>query len=264
MSKACQPKSTDCAYTTRVFANGRWQCPQGYEDTGCNWSNGSELGKLQCRACGPHNPYKLYMTPNPNCPPGFLPCNDPKFNYGDLQVNSKGEYYYKDGWGVDVPDYDWNTEAMNPAGGAITLNMGKFGGTDAHPEVFAKGCCAWGNSVDDPERDKANRRIKVASNILSAVVDVAAAIATPFTDGLSLAGALALHSAFAGASVGSAVSGQMIRARCSGPTELYKKTRRPYIFKAPYKDGNKMKGTPGLWYTAGDGCPLRWLQYVPQ
>ncbi|NBS71591.1 hypothetical protein EBT31_22170, partial [bacterium] len=175
----CTPKSSDCAYTTRINVNGRWQCPPGYEDNGCSWNNGPDLAKLQCKACGANNPYRQYQISNPNCPAGFIPCNRPPFNYGDLKKNDKGEFYYPDGWGVDAPDYDWNQAATNLAGGAITLNVGKFGGTDAHPEVFAKGCCAWGNSTADPERDKANKAIKIATTVVSAAIDVAAALAAP-------------------------------------------------------------------------------------
>lgn len=260
-SKKCKAKKTDCAYTTRVQTNGSWACPVGYEDTNCNWSpDGKEKGKLQCRACGENSPYAAYQIANPNCPSGFIPCNDRRFNYGDLKKNAQGEFYYDAGWGVDASDYDWAGAGANPAGGSITLNQGKFGGTDAHPEVFAKGCCAWGNSVDDPERDKANKTISIATSVVSGVVSAASFALAPFTGGASVAGALALQ----GASAGLGAGGQLIRAKCGGPTERYKKTKRNYMFKGPYKDGNKVRGTAGIWYTANDGCPLKWLQFVPQ
>ena len=259
----CLPKRGDCAYTTRINVDGKWTCPGGYEDTGCNWKDGAEAGKLQCRACGENSPYAAYQQANPNCPPGFVPCNDKRFNYGDLKKNAKGEYYYDEGWGVDAPDYEWDKAGLNPMGGQITLNKGKFGGTDAHPEVFARGCCAWGNSVDDPERDAANKKIKVATTVVTALADAASIIAIPFTGGWSMAGSMALHGATMGASLGSSAAGGLIRAKCGGPTERYKKTKRSYMFKGPYKDGPRVRGTPGIWYTSGDGCPLKWLQYVP-
>jgi hypothetical protein len=179
-----------------------------------------------------------------------------------LKKNARGEYYYDNGWGVDDPNYN-EADMSRPYGGTITLNKGKWGGTDAHPELFAKGCCAWGNSVDDPERDKANKVIKIATMAVSGVVDVAAAVAAPFTGGMSLAGAALLHGATTAVSVGTSVGGSFIRAKCGGPTEVYKKTKRNYMFKGPYKDGFKMRGTPGIWYTASDGCPMKWIQYVP-
>lgn len=259
----CQPKSKECAYTQRMFLDGKWQCPPGYEENWCNWDkDGPENGKLQCRACGTANPNIHYLMPNPNCPAGFVPCNNAPFNFGDLKRKPDGEFYYEPGWGVDAPEFNWNRDGYEPAGGSITLNIGKFGGTDAHPEVFAKGCCAWGNSTDDPERDKANKAIKIASFAVSGAIDVAAAIAAPFTGGLSTAATLALHGATTAASAGAQSAG-FIRAKCGGPTELYKKTGRNYIFKAPYKDGPRVRGYKGLWYTANDGCPLKWLQYVP-
>lgn len=262
-SDKCKEKRGDCAYTQRRLVNGKWKCPAGYEDTNCTWSDGKEKGALQCRACGQYSPYAAYEMSNPNCPAGFQPCNDKKFNYGDLKKNSKGEYYYEPGWGVDDKTYNWAVDGANPVGGDISLNIGKWGGTDAHPEVFAKGCCAWGNSTDDPERDKANKKIKILTSAISGVIDVAAIIAAPFTGGGSLAGSLALHGAASAVSTGVSAGGQAIRATCGGPTERYKATGRNYLFKGPYKDGSKMRGTPGIWYTANDGCPLKWLQYIP-
>jgi len=88
-------------------------------------------------------------------------------------------------------------------------------------------------------------------------------IAAPFTGGLSVAATLALHAATTAASVGAQSAGQAIRAKCGGPTELYKKTGRNYLFKGPYKDGPRNRGAKGIWYTANDGCPLKWLQYMP-
>lgn len=258
----CPAKRKDCAYTRRILYEGKWQCPGGFEDTGCDWSHGKTKGELQCRACGENNPYAQYFITNPNCPPGFQPCNQPPFNYGDLKKNANGEYYYDKGWGVEDTGSD-PAKAADPYGGSVLLNVGKWGGTDAHPEVFAKGCCAWGNSVDDPERDAANKKIKIASFAVSGVIDAAAAVAAMFTGGLSLAGSLALHGATTAASTGVSTGGQLIRAKCGGPTERYKKTKRSYIFKGPYKDGARIRGTPGIWYTSGDGCPLKWLQYVP-
>lgn len=257
-SSTCPSKRKDCAYTTRLNVNGVWGCPLGYEDTGCGWQHGKDRGKLQCRACGPDNPYVAYQETNPNCPDGFRPCNQPPFNYGDLKKNARGEYYYENGWGVDDPNYN-EADMSRPYGGTITLNKGKWGGTDAHPELFAKGCCAWGNSADDPERDKANKAIKIATIAVAGAADVAGVALAPFTGGASMAASLALHGASAGINAG----GGFIRAKCGGPTEIYKKTKRNYIFKGPYKDGFKMRGTPGIWYTANDGCPMKWIQYIP-
>ena len=252
------PKSKECAYTTRINVDGVWGCPVGYEENGCDWSHGPENGKLQCRACGSDNPYIAYQDTNVNCPDGFRPCNLPPFNYGDLKKNAQGEYYYEDGWGVDDPNYN-ESDGLNPYGGTITLNKGKWGGTDAHPELFARGCCAWGNSVDDPERDKANKTIKIATFAASAALEVAAVVAGAFTGGAATVAMFALHGASGG--VGFGTGG--IRAKCGGPTERYKKTKRSYFFKGPYKDGLKMRGYPGIWYSSGDGCPLKWLQYIP-
>ena len=36
-------------YTTRVFRDGVWDCPDGYTDTGKGWEDGAEEGKKQCR-----------------------------------------------------------------------------------------------------------------------------------------------------------------------------------------------------------------------
>ena len=254
--KTCAPKSKECAYTTRIFVDGVWGCPLGYEENGCDWKDGPEKGKLQCRACGPDNPYIAYQETNTNCPAGFKPCNQAPFNYGDLKKNAKGEYYYDKGWGVEDPNYN-ETDGLNPYGGTITLNRGHWGGTDAHPELFAKGCCAWGNSVDDPERDSANKKIKIATFIGSSVLDAAGVVAGFFTGGIATAAMFSLHGASGGLSFSS------IRSKCGGPTEVYKKTKRNYMFKGPYKDGFKMRGTPGIWYTANDGCPMKWLQYIP-
>jgi len=112
----CQPKSKECAYTQRMLIKGKWKCPPGYEENWCSWSDGQELGKLQCRACGTSNPMVHYQIANPNCPPGFIPCNDPKFNFGDLKRKPDGEFYYEPGWGVDVPEYKWDTYGYDPAG----------------------------------------------------------------------------------------------------------------------------------------------------
>lgn len=275
-SKAgCKKKQGDCAYTTRQLIEGQWVCPMGYEDTGCDWKDGAEKGKLQCRACGVNSPYFAYGLANPNCPTGFIPCNDPKFNYGDLKKNSKGEYSYADGWGVDDPGYEWDVFGADYLGGSISLNKGKWGGTDAHPEVFAKGCCAFGNSTDDPQRDKANKSIKIASAIVSGIVDAASIIAIPFTGGLSMTASLALHAASVGVSVGAGQAGSLIKAKCGGPTVKYKegKTKgRNYLYKGPYNDvghgmestKRNMRGSLGLWYQANNGCPLKWLQYQAQ
>lgn len=255
----CMAKRRDCAYTTRIFVDGEWGCPLGFdEDTGCDWSHGPVKGKLQCRACGPNNPYVAYQDTNTNCPAGFRPCNQAPFNYGDLKRNANGEYYYDKGWGVDDPNYN-ETDGLHPYGGTILLNKGKWGGTDAHPELFARGCCAWGNSADDPERDKANKVVKIATFLTSVAADIGGVLAAIPSGGASIAAAMALH----GASAGVGFGGRGIKAKCGGPTELYKKTKRNYIFKAPYKDGMKMRGRQGLWYTANDGCPLKWLQYIP-
>ena len=271
----CLAKREDCAYTTRRKAyGGEWTCPVGYEDTGCNWSDGKEAGKYQCRACGINSPYFAYGITNPNCPAGFIPCNDPKFNYGDLKKNGRGGYEYKAGWGVDDPGFDWEGFGSDVNGGDISLNKGKWGGTDAHPEVFAKGCCAFGNSTDDPQRDKTNKDLKIWTTVASGIIDAAAILAAPFTGGMSIAGSLALHAATTAVSVGVSTGGGMIRAKCGGPTVKYKegKTKgRNYLYKGPYNDvahgregiDLKMRGVPGLWYQANNGCPLKWLQFNP-
>ena len=273
-AKTCGAYKGNCAYTTRQLIDNVWQCPLGYEENHCNWSDGADRGKLQCKACGQNSPYAAYGVANPNCPAGFLPCNDTKFNYGDLLKNEKGEYYYKSGFGVDDPAYD-DVFGSDYLGGSITLNRGKWGGTDAHPEVFAKSCCAYGNSTDDPQRDKANKTIKIATAVVSGVVDIASIIAVPFTGGMSFAGAMALHGATTAVSVGTSQAGQAISAKCGGPTVKFKQgptKGRNYYFKGPYNDvahgkeltERKMRGTPGMWYAASNGCPLKWLQYIGQ
>lgn len=257
VKSTCLAKQKDCAYTSRLNVNGVWGCPVGWEDTTCDWKDGPDKGKLQCRACGPNNPYTAYQVTNPNCPAGYTPCNKAPFNYGDLKKNAQGEYYYDNGWGVDDPNYS-ESDMNRPYGGTILLNKGKFGGTDAHPEVFAKGCCAWGNSADDPERDQANTKIKKGTLGVSIIANIGAAVASVFVGPAALAASIGLTAA----SVGAETAG-MIRAKCGGPTELYKKNKRSYIFKGPYKDGLKMRGSPGIWYTANDGCALKFIQYVP-
>ncbi len=272
---SCLAKRKDCAYTTRHKKyGGEWTCPSGYEDTGCNWTDGKEAGKYQCRACGINTPYHAYGIANPNCPAGFIPCNDPKFNFGDLKKHSNGTYSYKNGWGVDDPGYDWEGFGADANGGTLSLNKGKWGGTDAHPEIFAKGCCAYGNSTDDPQRDKANKTIKVATSVVSGVIDAAAILAAPFSFGLSTTGMFALHAATAAVSLGVGTGGQLVRAKCGGSTKKFQegKTKgRNYFYKGPYNDvrhgyekiDRNMRGVSGIWYNASNGCPLKWLQYSP-
>ena len=36
-------------YTTRTKTDQGWACPDGYDDTGCGWEHGKELGPLQCQ-----------------------------------------------------------------------------------------------------------------------------------------------------------------------------------------------------------------------
>jgi len=259
----CKPRQADCAYTTRQLTEGKWVCPLGYEDTGCGSKDGRQMEKLQCRACGTESPYFAYGIANPNCPAGWIPCNDPAFNHGDLKRKSNGGWAYSPGWGVDDPGYDWEGAGIDYLGGSITLNKGKWGGTDAHPEVFAKGCCQRGNSLDDPERDKANSAIQW---LIKAAATVVGSVAIPFTGGQSLHGTLAVMA-------GESALSSSVSAKCGGPTVKYKegKTKgRDYFFKAPYNDvghgmektQKKMRGSPGLWYSAKDGCPLKWMAYT--
>lgn len=251
----CKPKNKECAYTTRVYENGRWACPNNYEDTGCDWSDGQTLGALQCRACGPNNPYNAYQVTNPNCPEGFKPCNDPAFNWGGAKKGADGEWTYSGG--VTDPQYD-ESSGINPRGGSITLNKGVWGGTEAHPEVFARGCCHWGNSTDDPERDKANATIKKATAGIAWTASIGAFLTTLVGNAAGIAAGLALTAAATGASAAG-----LIRAPCGGPTELYKQTGKNYYYKGPYKDGKKIRGYNGLWYAANNGCPLVFFQFFP-
>ena len=49
--KVCDHKKSQPGweYTVRDLKGGTWECPQGYEENGCDWADGKVAGRLQCR-----------------------------------------------------------------------------------------------------------------------------------------------------------------------------------------------------------------------
>ena len=44
----CNPGTGSLEYTRRVLSGKKWKCPKGWKDTGCMWTDGTELGEKQC------------------------------------------------------------------------------------------------------------------------------------------------------------------------------------------------------------------------
>lgn len=80
----CAPgDTTQFDYVLRQKAGSSWVCPPGYEDTGCSWDDGQDLGSYQCRRprkvpCAPGDQTKFkYMRRQPAgsgwaCPGGYI------------------------------------------------------------------------------------------------------------------------------------------------------------------------------------------------
>ena len=52
LAKPCEHKTPDAGYKYKrriKRANGKWQCPSGYSENYCTWSDGAVAGELQCR-----------------------------------------------------------------------------------------------------------------------------------------------------------------------------------------------------------------------
>lgn len=52
LAKPCDHKTPDPAYKYKrriKRATGKWQCPLGYSENYCTWSDGAVAGELQCR-----------------------------------------------------------------------------------------------------------------------------------------------------------------------------------------------------------------------
>jgi len=46
----CDPGDVeDYEYEKRVKKDDEWVCEEGWEDTGCGWDDGEDLGEKQCR-----------------------------------------------------------------------------------------------------------------------------------------------------------------------------------------------------------------------
>ena len=70
-------------YVLRQKSGSSWVCPPGYEDTGCSWDKGQDIGSLQCRRprtnpCVPGDQSKFkYIRRQPSgsswaCPGGYV------------------------------------------------------------------------------------------------------------------------------------------------------------------------------------------------
>lgn len=117
-------------------------------------------------------------------------------------------------------------------------------GTNDDPGQFGGKCCMFGNSVWDPAKTAANKRLQIALTVVQIAGEIALGAAVPVGG--------VLFDTLTNA-VGGGVNPSGVSVKCGGATPDYKRTGKNYV----YTDRETVSGKSGkVAYTANDGCPL--------